>query len=97
MNLYEVIKRPLITEKAAQQQGFGQYAFEVDRRATKPMIREAVETCFKVKVAAVHTQNIAGKQRSSLRGRRYVSLGSSWKKAVVTLADGETLELFEGV
>jgi large subunit ribosomal protein L23 len=91
---YQVIVRPLITEKATILAGSGKYAFEVDRRANKPQIREAVELAFNVHVENVHTMNVRGKGRRV--GRRYTRT-RNWKKALVTLAEGDTIQLFEGV
>jgi large subunit ribosomal protein L23 len=91
---YQVIVRPLITEKATILAGSGKYAFEVDRRANKPQIREAVELAFNVRVENVHTMNVRGKGRRV--GRRYTRT-RNWKKALVTLAEGDTIQLFEGV
>jgi large subunit ribosomal protein L23 len=91
---YQVIVRPLITEKATILAGDGTYAFEVDRRANKPQIREAVELAFNVRVADVRTMNVHGKSR---RTRSGYSKTRDWKKALVKLAEGDTIQLFEGV
>jgi len=91
---YEVIVRPLITEKATILAGDHKYAFEVDRRANKNQIREAVQKAFNVHVSAVNTMNVRGKERHM--GRR-VTRTRSWKKAIVTLQAGDTIEIFEGV
>ena len=93
MHLYEVLRRPLITEKYTALQAQGKYVFEVAGEATKPQIKEAVEKAFKVKVTAVNVMIAAGKRRRF--GRRKVS-GRSWRKAVVTLKPGDKIELFEG-
>ncbi len=94
MHPYEVIVRPLITEKATILAGEGKYAFEVDRRANKPQIRDAVQLAFNVRVAGVNTMNVRGKGRRS--GRRYTRT-RDWKKAIVTLAEGDTIQIFEGI
>lgn len=94
LHAYQVILRPLITEKATILAGDGKYAFEVDRRANKPQIRQAVELAFNVHVEDVHTMNVHGKSRR--RGRRLTHT-RDWKKAIVTLAEGDTIQLFEGV
>jgi large subunit ribosomal protein L23 len=94
MHPYEVIVRPLITEKATMLAGDHKYAFEVDRRANKPQIREAVEKAFNVEVVNVHTMNVRGKTR---RVGRRVTHTRNWKKAIVTLAEGESIQIFEGV
>ena len=94
MHLYEVLRRPLITEKNAMLQAQGKYAFEIAREANKQQIKQAVEKAFKVKVLAVNVMTVPGKTRRV--GRRQV-LTQSWKKAIVTLKPGDKIELFEGV
>jgi len=95
MHPYEVLKRPIITEKTNRQsEETGRYSFEVDRRANKLQIKEAVERAFDVKVTAVNVINVSGKQR---RLGRQQGRTPAWKKAVVTLAPGQRIELFEGV
>lgn len=94
MHLYEVLRRPLITEKNTALQAHGKYAFEVAGESNKQQIKEAVEKAFKVKVLAVNVMTIHGKMRRV--GRRQV-LTQSWKKAIVTLKPGDKIELFEGV
>jgi large subunit ribosomal protein L23 len=92
---YEIIKRPVITEKTSiQKEDANQVTFEVDRRANRIEIRRAIEMIFKVKVADVRTMQIKGKVKR--RGR---TLGKrrDWKKAVVTLMPGERIDFFEGV
>jgi large subunit ribosomal protein L23 len=91
---YNVVVRPLITEKATLLAGEHKYAFEVDRRANKEQIREAVEIAFNVHVTKVNTMNVRGKARRM--GRR-VSYTRSWKKAIVTLQQGESIQIFEGI
>ena len=96
MHLYEVLRRPLITEKYTVLQAQGKYAFEVAGEASKPQIKQAVEKAFKVKVTAVNVMIVPGKRRRMARlGRRKMS-SPSWKKAVVTLKEGDKIELFEG-
>ncbi len=94
MHLYEVLRRPLITEKNTMLQAQGKYAFEVDAEANKHQIKEAVEKAFKVKVLAVNVMTVPGKTKRV--GRRMV-LTPSHKKAIVTLKPGDKIELFEGV
>ena len=94
MDLYEILRRPLITEKSTVLQAQGKYAFEVADKANKPQIKQAVEKAFKVEVTAVNVMTVPGRRRR--RGRRKVS-GPSWKKAIVTLKPGDKIELFEGV
>lgn len=91
---YEVILRPLITEKATILAGDRKYAFEVDRRANKHQIHDAVQQAFSVHVTKVNTMHVRGKRRRF--GRRFTQT-RSWKKAVVTLAEGDTIQIFEGI
>ena len=96
MHVYEVIKRPIITEKSYNAADFAnQYTFEVDLQANKHEIRDAVQTAFKVEVVRVRVMKMPAK--TGLRGRRKVVRKSAWKKAVVTLADGNSIQFFEGV
>ena len=94
MHLYEVLRRPLITEKNTMLQAQGKYVFEIAREANKQQIKQAVEKAFKVKVLAVNVMTVPGKTRRV--GRRQV-LTQSRKKAIVTLKPGDKIELFEGV
>ena len=92
---YEVIKRPLITEKSTiQKESANQITFEVDRKANRVEIKKAVEGIFKVKVASVRTLQVMGKfkRRGRILGKR-----NDYKKAVVRLMPGEHIEFFEGV
>lgn len=93
MDIYQVIKRPIVTEQTATLLDRNIYAFEVDRRANKIQIKEAVETIFKVSVVGVNTLRIHRKQRRRGRFEGYTSLG---KKAIVRLQDGDKIEIFEG-
>ena len=95
MHLYEVLRRPLITEKSTVLQAQGKYAFEVAGEASKPQIKQAVEKAFKVEVTAVNVMLVPGRRRRL--GRRQKMASPSWKKAVVTLKQGDKIELFEGV
>lgn len=94
MHLYEVVHRPLITEKATVMKEQDRYAFKVAERANKRQIKEAVEAAFKVNVVQVQSMIVPGKRRRI--GRRYV-MTPSWKKAIVTLKSGQKIEFFEGV
>jgi len=94
LHLYEVLRRPLITEKATSLKEKDKYVFEVASKATEAQIKEAVEKAFKVKVSKVNVMTVPGKTRKF--GRRQVT-GSPWKKAVVTLEPGHKITLFEGV
>jgi large subunit ribosomal protein L23 len=90
----EVIVRPLITEKTSAARVRGEYAFEVHPTATKGQIRQAIQDLFKVNVTDVWTANVRGKEK---RMGRTVGRRPAWKKAIVKLKDGETIEgIFEG-
>lgn len=90
-----VVLRPMITEKATRLGGENKYMFEVRRAANKTQIKEAVEKGFDVKVTDVNVMVMKGKPHR-VRGNRIIHR-PDWKKAVVTLAAGEKIELFEGV
>jgi large subunit ribosomal protein L23 len=95
--IYDVLRRPLVTEKSNYQTGkLRQYSFEVTPDATRTMVKEAVERMFDVKVTRVNILNTAGK-RSRRRNRRLLIRAAGFKKAIVTLAEGSTLEFLEGV
>jgi large subunit ribosomal protein L23 len=94
MHLYEVLRRPLITEKSTALQNQNKYAFEIAGGASKMMIRQAVEKAFNVKVTGVNVITQRGKTRKL--GRREVHT-PPWKKAIVTLQAGDKIEFFEGV
>jgi len=95
MHPYEVLRRPLLTEKTnLQSEVENRYSFEVDRRANKLQVKEAVEKAFNVQVVAVNIINMPSKQR---RLGRQVGHRPAWKKAVVKLAAGQRIQLFEGV
>ena len=92
---YDIIKRPVITEKTSiQKEATNQVTFEVDRMANRVEIQRAIETIFKVKVARVRTMQVTGKvkRRGRILGKR-----RDWKKAIVTLMPGERIDFFEGV
>jgi len=95
MHVHEVIKRPVDTEKTRYQSEGGKYTFEVDRRANKHQVREAVEEIFDVEVLSVNIINMPAKR--GRYGRRLVTRKPAWKKAIVTLAPGERIDIFEGV
>ena len=93
MNIYDVIKKPLITEKTTtEKDARNVVAFVVHRDANKIEIKESVEKLFKVEVTAVKTATVAGKVK---RVGRTVGKRSNWKKAYVTLATGENVDFFE--
>lgn len=95
MNAYDVIKRPVVTEKTSiQKEDANQITLEVDRRANRVQIRKAVESIFSVHVTGVRTMQVKGKvkQRGRIVGKR-----RDWKKAIITLVPGERIDFFEGV
>lgn len=94
MESRDIIIRPLITEKSSGLMAEGKYTFAVDLRANKVQIKSAVEDIFKVKVKSVNTMKVPGKMR---RVGRSVGRTPEWKKAVVTLREGQKIEFFEGM
>ena len=92
---YSILKKPLITEKSnLLREELNQIIFEVDKKANKIEIKEAVEKLFKVNVIKVHTINMQGKIKRLGRSR---GKKPDWKKAIVTLKEGEHVDFFEGV
>jgi len=94
MSSHEILVRPIISEKNTMLNERGQYVFEVSKRANKIMIRRAVEELFGVNVTSVNVMNVAGKRR---RTGRTMGVTRSWKKAIVSLREGQRIELFQGV
>ena len=92
MHIYEVLRRPVITEKNTMLTADGKYAFEIDRRANKLLVKQAVEQIFKVNVVGVNIISVPGKMKRVGRTR---GMTPSWKKAIVTLQPGQRIELFE--
>ncbi|MET3616848.1 large subunit ribosomal protein L23 [Peptoniphilus olsenii] len=95
MNKFDIIKRPIVTEQSMDEMEFNKYTFEVDKNATKPEIKEAIEEVFGVKVEKVNTMNVRGKMKRQgvHQGRR-----PAWKKAVVKLTDdSEPIEFFDSI
>ena len=89
-----IIRKPLVTEKSTQlKDSNNQYAFEVDRKANKIEIQSAIEHLFKVKVVDVRTSNVLGKMKRL--GRKY-GKRPDWKKAIITLKEGDRIDFFEG-
>lgn len=91
---YDLIKRPVITEKTnIQKESYNQITFEIDRKANRVEIKRAVEDIFNVRVASVRTMQVKGKtkQRGRILGKR-----RDWKKAIVKLMPGERIDFFEG-
>lgn len=103
MHIYQVLKRPMITEKGNSLASQGQYVFEVDRRANKVEIKQAVERIFDVTVEAVQVINLPAKRRRHPRSRvlghgaKQVIRQAGRKKAIVRVAQGQRIGLFEGV
>lgn|SRR5574341_9594 len=96
--IYDVLRRPLVTEKSSWQSGkLNHYSFEVAPDATRTMVKDAVETMFDVDVVRVNVLNVPAKRGRRARSRRLLVRKPAFKKAVVTLAEGQTLEIFEGV
>ena len=91
---YEVLRRPIVTEKSTMLAAQGKYVFEVAVGANKPQIADAVEKAFDVHVVDVNTSHVRGKMK---RYGRNMGRQVSWKKAVVTLQPGEQIQVFEGV
>ena len=86
----EIIKAPVITEKSQIAKSEGKYTFKVSPKATKTEIKEAIEKIFNVKVSAIRTINVKPKKR---RVGRYTGLTTRYKKAIVSLAEGQTIDL----
>ena len=94
-NPYQIVKRPLLTEKSDRlRETDNQYCFEVAVGANKLEVKAAIELLFEVKVSSVRIQNRIGKAK---RMGRFTGKRADWKKAIVTLKEGEVIELFEGV
>jgi large subunit ribosomal protein L23 len=97
-SVFDIIRRPIITEKSNYlSSALNQYVFEVDTKATKTMVKEAIETIFDVKVVRVNVMIVPAKQSRSMQSRRMRTRTSAYKKAIVTLAEGERIPIFEGV
>jgi len=95
---YDILKRPLITEKSAYLSSkLNQYAFEVHAKATRKQVMEAVEEAFDVKVLKVNIMNMPAKMNRRGRSRRIAIRRSTFKKAIVTLQPGDRIPVFEGV
>jgi len=94
MQVFDILRRPIITEKSTILQEEGRYTFEVAPNATKHQIKEAVEEAFNVDVLQVNTMHVRGKRK---RFGPRIAQGRSWKKAIVLLSPGDTITIFEGV
>ena len=96
--LYDVLRRPIITEKTNfMNSALQQYVFEVASNTNKNLVKEAVEEIFDVDVVRVNIVNVPAKRTRRFRNRRLKVRRSGYKKAIVTLAPGNTIEIFEGV
>lgn len=96
--IYDVLIRPLVTEKSNYQSSkLNQYTFVVANKATKTMVKDAVETLFDVEVVRVNIVNAPAKRGRRARSRRLLVRRPAFKKAIITLAVGENLGIFEGV
>ncbi len=97
-SIYDILHRPILTEKSSHQYTkLNQYVFEVDLKASKSMIKEAVETLFDVQVEKVNTMIMPAKRSLNAQNRRVILRRSMYKKAIVTLAPGDSIPAFEGV
>jgi len=94
MQPYEVLYRPLITEKGSGLQAQNKYVFKVNQGANKLQVKQAVEKAFRVKVASVNVMTVPGRMRR-MRNRQVLS--PAWKKAIVTVRPGDKIEFFENV
>ena len=94
LTAHQILVRPIVTEKNTALNEVGKYCFEVAQAANKIEVKRAVEEIFKVKVTTVNVMKVPGKMR---RTGRTSGMTRTWKKAVVTLAPGERIELFQGV
>jgi large subunit ribosomal protein L23 len=94
VQLFEVLRKPLVTEKNTALQAQGKYAFKVNGDATKVQVKQAVEKAFKVTVISVNVMSVRGDEKQV--GRKKVA-APSWKKAIVTLKPGDKIQIFEGV
>lgn len=95
--IYDVLRRPIITEKSNYQAGdLHQYVFEVSEDATKTLVKDAIETLYDVNVVRVNIINMPAKRTRRARSRRVMVRRSGYKKAIVTLAPDDTIPVFEG-
>jgi large subunit ribosomal protein L23 len=95
---YDVLRRPVVTEKTNYQNAkLHQYVFEVTQDATKTLVKDAIETLFDVSVVRVNVINVSTKRTRRWRNRRLSNRRTAFKKAIITLAPGDTIDVFEGV
>lgn len=96
--IYDVLRRPLVTEKSSYQSGrLNKYSFIVADTATRKQVKDAIETLYDVRVERVNIMNTSAKRGRRIRSRRLLVRKAGYKKAIVTLAEGQTLQIFEGV
>ncbi len=96
--IYDVLRRPLVTEKTSYQSGkLNQYSFIVADTATRKQVKDAIETIYDVNVVRVNVINVPAKRGRRIRSRRLLVRKAAYKKALVTLAEGQRLDIFEGV
>jgi large subunit ribosomal protein L23 len=96
--VFDVLRRPVVTEKTNYLSGkLNKYVFEVADDATKGQVKDAVETLFDVTVEKVNIVNVPAKRARRMRSRRVLVRRSSYKKAIIELAPGQTISMFEGV
>lgn len=94
MHNYDILRRPIVTEKSTAAMAQRKYGFEVLKGASKTKVKEAVQQAFGVDVTQVNMITVHGKTR---RRGSHITISPSWRKAIVTLKAGEKIELFEGV
>ena len=96
--IYDILRRPIVTEKSNfQNSNLHQYTFEVTSDATKGVVKDAVETLFDVDVVRVNIINVPAKRTRRWKSHRLMVRRSGYKKAIITLALGDTIDIFEGV
>jgi large subunit ribosomal protein L23 len=96
--IYEVLRRPIVTEKSNyMNEKLHQYIFEVATEANKTLIKDAVETIFDVDVLNVNIVNVPARRTRRIRSRRVMVRRGAYKKAIITLAPNDTIDIFEGV
>ena len=97
-SVFDIIRRPIITEKSNYLSSYmNQYVFEVDYDSNKTSIKDAIETIFDVNVDRVNVMIVPAKQSRAMQNRRMRTRTNAYKKAIVTLAEGERIPIFEGV
>jgi large subunit ribosomal protein L23 len=94
--IYDVLRRPMVTEKSNYQVRLNQYVFEVASDATRTLVKDAIEQIFKVTVVRVNVVNVAAKRARKSKSRRQVITRTAYKKAIIKLAPEDRIPLFEG-